>query len=460
MARLTALVTGERQLRTASEALRTRRSLVLGATAGALAPALVACGGPGASGDAPRGDASRQPVRLSVLTHSAGEADAFKAMFEQFKTRRPEITIDFSTGTTGGANAAYNEKLVSLVAAGDPPDVFKTAPFGFGQLAHGGAYLALDDYVKRAAAEVKPDDFFPSHYEGSKYRGKLYALPQTGAPQALWINVDLWQREGMSIPSWDSTWQDLLRAATAITKRDAGGPALQLGTGRPDWISWIWSAGGDVYNVEGTKMLIDQPPAVEALTWLQESVHRHRVAPNNQEQADQTLSMFENGRLGTAFGNRGGLGRYQNINGFTFDAAPLPRGPKGRVAQTAVGHTSISAVSKAKDAAFATLVFMCSTEGQKILIGDGGTAHPSRRSSTEQSWFKDFKPPRAASTRVNTIFPETLIRKEARAITPHPREAEINQTIQRNLANLWSNAKPPREVAADIVAETSDMMVK
>jgi multiple sugar transport system substrate-binding protein len=314
--------------------------------------------------------------------------------------------------------------------------------------------------VRRQAAEVKPEDFFPSHYEGSKYKGKLFALPQTGAPQALWINVDLWQREGLSLPTWDTTWADFLRAVTAITKRDAGGPALQLGSGRPDWVSWIWSAGGDLYSADGTRMLIDQPPAIEALTWLQEAVHRHRVAPNNQEHGDPTLAAFENGRLGTAFGNRGGLGRYQSINGFTFDAAPLPRGPKGRVAQTAVGHTSIAAASKAKDAAFAALVYMCSTEGQKILIGDGGTAHPSRRSSTEQGWFKDFKPPRAASTRVNTVFPETLIRKEARAITPHPREAELNQALQRNLGDLWSGAKPPREVAGAILAETSTLMVR
>ena len=435
--------------------MTTRRRLMTALSASPVAAAL-GCAAPGAAPP----PASTQPARLAVMSHSPGEEPAFKAMFETFKTKRPEITVDFSSGGTGGANAAYNEKIVSLVAAGDAPDIFKTAPFGFGQLAHAGAYLALDDYVKRQAGEVKPDDFFPSHFEGSKYKGKLYALPQTGAPQAIWINLDLWQREGLPVPGWDTTWADYLRAATAITKRDGIGPALQLGTGRPDWLSWIWSNGGDIYSVDGTKMLIDQPAALEALTWLQEAVHKHRVAPTNAEQADQTLSTFENGKIGTVFGNRGGLGRYQSINGFSYDAAPLPKGPKGRVAQTAVGHTSIWSGSKSKDAAFATLVFMCSTEGQKILIGDGGTAHPSRKSSTEQSWFKDFRPPRAASTRVNTTFPETLIRKEARAITPHPREAEINPAIQRNHGDLWSGAKPPREIAAAIVAETSQLMVK
>jgi multiple sugar transport system substrate-binding protein len=429
-------------------------------TAVALAPATaLACAGPGASGTENPATAT-QPAQLRALIHTGSEADAFKQIFETLNKAHPEITVDLSVGTTGGANAAYNEKLVSLVASGDAPDVFKTAPFGFGQLAAAGAYVQLDDYVKRNAAQVKVDDFFPSHYEGSKYRGKLYALPQTGAPQAMWINVDLWQREGLTLPAWDTTWADFLRAATAMTKRDSGGPVMQLGTGRPDWLSWIWSAGGDLYTEDGTRMLIDQPAALEALAWLQDAVNKQRIAPNTQEQGDQSLTMFEGGRLGAAFGNRGGLGRYQNINGFTFDAAPLPKGPKGRLAQTAVGHTNIWSGSKAKDAAFTTLNFMCSTEAQQILIGQGGTAHPSRKSSTEQSWFKDFKPPRALSTRVNTVFPETLLRKEARAITPHPREAEINQAILNNLPALWSGAKPPRDVTAAIVAATSQLMVK
>ena len=210
--------------------MTTRRGVLSGSVLAAGAAA-AACAGPGSS--APQ-STTVQLAQLNVLSHSAGEEPAFKAMFEQFKTKRPEITVNFSVGTTGGANAAYNEKLVSLVAAGDAPDVFKTAPFGFGQLAHNGAYLALDDYVKKQASEVKPDDFFPSHYEGSRYKGKLYALPQTGAPQAIWINLDLWQREGQALPGWDTTWADYLRAATAITKRDASGAPLQLGTGRPD----------------------------------------------------------------------------------------------------------------------------------------------------------------------------------------------------------------------------------
>ncbi|MDQ3701794.1 MAG: extracellular solute-binding protein [Chloroflexota bacterium] len=440
-----------------------RRAYVRAATAAWGATLLGACSTDAASQAGQAGQPTRDAGltgRIAVMTGGgAAEEAALKPVFGALAARHPRLTVEYTPGGTGGVNAAYNEKLASLLASGAAPDVFKSAPFGFGQFAHASAYLALDDRVRRQVAEVKPEDFFSSHLEGSKYGGKLYALSQSGAPQALWLNVDLWQREGLPLPTWDSGWADLLRAGQALTKRDGDSRATQLGLSRPDWVSWIWSAGGDLYNAEGTRMLIDQPAAIEALTWLQDAVHKYRVAPTAEELADAGLSGFPNGRLGVNVANRGALGMYRAIDGFTYDAAPLPKGPKGRVAHTAVGHTSVWSGSKAPDAAFAVLNFVCGVEGQRLYYADG-FGHPSRRSVTQETWFKEFKTPRAASNRINTVFPDTLTRNEARAITPHPREADINQAVLRNLAALWNGARTPRDVAAAIMAETSPMMLK
>lgn len=442
----------------------TRRTYVRAVAAMSGAGVLGACSTdsrqPGVPAGAGPAGAAAPAGRVTVMTGGgAAEEAALKSVFTALATKHPRLSVEYTPGGTGGPNAAYNEKVASLVASGAAPDVFKSAPFGFGQFAHAGVYLALDERVRRHAAEVKLDDFFPSHVEGSKYGGKLFALSQSGAPQALWLNVDLWQREGLALPSWDSTWADLLRAGQALTRRDGGGPASQLGLGRPDWVSWIWSADGELYSADGTKMLIDQPPAIEALTWLQDAVQKHRVAPNQEELADAGLSGFPNGRLATSVNNRGALGMYRAIDGFTYDAAPLPKGPRGRVAHTAVGHTSIWSGSNAPDAAFAALNFICGVEGQRLYYADGA-GHPSRRSVTQETWFKEFRTPRAASNRINTVFPDTLTRNEARAIAPHPREADINQAILRNLPALWNGGKTPRDVAAAIMTETAPMMLK
>jgi len=87
-------------------------------------------------------------------------------------------------------------------------------------------------------------------------------------------------------------------------------------------------------------------------------------------------------------------------------------------------------------------------------------AVPSRKSLVEEPWYKDYSAPRSASNKINTVFTDTLKRNEARARAPHPREADVFRSIVTNMNDLWSNAKPPRDVAQAIVAETSGMMTR
>lgn len=438
-----------------------RRAVVRAlAAASTLALPVASCVAPGSSPRESAGGASDAgPARITVMFPGGGsEDDDFKPVFEALAQRYPKISAEWTPGGTGGYNDAYTEKLTSLFAAGSGPDVFKTTQ-NFGSFAANGVYRQLDDQIKKQGADVKPDDFFDAHVAGGKVKGKQFSLPHDGAPQGLWINTDLFQREGLPAPSWDTTWQQFLDAALRLTKRDGGGPAQQLGFGRPGWLFWLWSAGGDLYSEDGTRFLIDQPAAVEALTWLQEAVQKHRVAPDNQEQGDASLADFRNGRLAMAFGARGSLGNYRAIDSFTFDAAPIPRGPRGRVAQLGVGHTSIWTGGKAPDAAFSVLSFICSAEAQRLKISRG-YAHPSRKSLVDQDWFKEYKAPRSASIKINTVWPDTIKRGEARAPWPHPREADINRVANAQLGALWSGAKTPREIAQAIVTEGAQYLVK
>ncbi|HET9451028.1 MAG TPA: sugar ABC transporter substrate-binding protein, partial [Aggregicoccus sp.] len=342
-----------------------------------------------------------QPARVTVMFPGGGsEDDDFKPVFEAFHQKYPKITAEWTPGGTGGYNDAYTEKLTSLFAAGSGADVFKTTQ-SFGSFAESGTYKPLDDYIKKHPNDVKMEDYFSQHVEAGKYKGKQLSLSHDGAPQGLWINTDAFQREGITPPSWDTTWQQFLDMALRLTRRDGGGSAQQLGFGRPGWLFWLWGAGGDLYTPDGTRFLIDQPASIEALTWLQDAVQKHRVCPNPQEQADTQLSDFRNGRIAMVFGARGNLGNFRAIESFGFDAAPIPRGPRGRFAQLGAGHTSIWSGSKSPDPAFTTLAFICSADGQRLKISRG-YAHPSRKSLVDQDWFKEFKAPKSVSNKINT----------------------------------------------------------
>jgi multiple sugar transport system substrate-binding protein len=438
-------------------AISRRVLLASTAAAGAAgAAALAACAGPGT----PQPDAAAmQPARVTVMFPGGGsEDDDFKPVFEAFHQKYPKITAEWTPGGTGGYNDAYTEKLTSLFAAGSGADLFKTTQ-SFGSFAESGTYKPLDDYIKKHPNDVKMEDYFSQHVEAGKYKGKQLSLSHDGAPQGLWINTDAFQREGITPPSWDTTWQQFLDMALRLTRRDGGGSAQQLGFGRPGWLFWLWGAGGDLYTPDGTRFLIDQPASIEALTWLQDAVQKHRVCPNPQEQADTQLSDFRNGRIAMVFGARGNLGNFRAIESFGFDAAPIPRGPRGRFAQLGAGHTSIWSGSKSPDPAFTTLAFICSADGQRLKISRG-YAHPSRKSLVDQDWFKEFKAPKSVSNKINTVWPETLRRNEARAAAPHPREADIMRVANAQIASIWSGAKTPREIAQSIISEASQFLVR
>jgi ABC-type glycerol-3-phosphate transport system substrate-binding protein len=121
--------------------------------------------------------------------------------------------------------------------------------------------------------------------------------------------------------------------------------------------------------------------------------------------------------------------------------------------------TSIARMSKIPDQAFTVVNYICSAEGQYLKISRG-YAHPSRKSLVDEAWYKDYKTERSFSNRINTIYPDTLKRGEGRAITPHPREADITSTISRNVQVLYNNEKTPIDAARAIVAETSSMMAQ
>jgi len=434
-----------------------RRRYLHGLTVALAAGPLAACA-QGAGPTDQQASANAAPVKLIFMSPGGPGDDDYRFPIEGFNPKYPKIQVEFSPAGTG-YTPAYNDKLTSLIAGGTAPEVFKTQGGTFGQFAEVGAYRELDSYIKKLSADVKLNDIFAPHQESGKYKGKTFSISHNGAPTAMWINVDLFQRAGLQLPTWNTTWEDLLKMGVALTRRPGGGEAEQIGFAMPPYLSWIWGNGGDVYTADGKKMLIDQPAAVEAITWLQDAVHKHRVIPNKEEQANANLSNFINGRIGMAFGARGALGNYRTISGFAFDAAPLPKGPKARVGTLGVGYTSISAGAKSPDQAFTFLNYFCSADGHRLAISNGA-AHPSRKSLTEEKWFKEFKTERSFSDRINTVFPETLNRNEARVRALHPREADVFRVVDMHMGTLNTSTKPAREIVQAIVAETSSMMVK
>ena len=52
------------------------------------------------------------------------------------------------------------------------------------------------------------------------------------------------------------------------------------------WIAWVWNNGGDFLSRDGREVVLNQPAGVEALAFLQDLIHRQRVAPPQEERGN------------------------------------------------------------------------------------------------------------------------------------------------------------------------------
>lgn len=352
----------------------------------------------------------------------------------------------------------YNDKLLTMFAGGVPPDVFRYLQELIPIVAAVDKRLLyrLDDFLKRDNYDLS--DFLPQAIDLYRWKGTLYALPRDYGNQNIFYNVTLLEKAGIGrLPTdWTDTtftFERFLEIARALTKSERG-RVTQWGCAvnrawRP-WASWVYSNGGAVVKTDAdglaTEIALHEPPAVEALQFLQDLIYKHKVAPSPELETDAPArELFNTGRLAMVIDNPSAVQFFRQIKAFEWDVAPFPLGKASRRGVGGGGTGwAIAGPTKQPDAAWEFLKFISSREAQLDEVKIGGTT-PSRRSVVNSPEFLDpTKPPRNA--RGFAQAQEYVVRDPV-----HARWTEIlQQVITRELDALWGNKAPASAVAQEI----------
>jgi ABC-type glycerol-3-phosphate transport system substrate-binding protein len=112
-------------------------------------------------------------LRATVWVGQA-ELDALGKMTNAYKEKNPGVEVEWVNISGGGPYG--RDKLQAMIAGGDAPDQMMLNTGQFEGLAGRGALLALDDLAKGDNADL--NIYWPQALDGSKFQGKLYALPR------------------------------------------------------------------------------------------------------------------------------------------------------------------------------------------------------------------------------------------------------------------------------------------
>ncbi len=210
---------------------------------------------------------------------------------DDYMAANPNVTIEI----TVLENQAFKDRLVTVMQAGDPPDLFQS--WGGGVLWE----FSEAGLVRNIAPELEGEwkDSFNAQAALELYGrdGEYYGVPWQWGAVGLFYNKALFEQAGLDPNAPPQTWDEFLAAVQAL--KDAGITPIALGEAEkwPGHFWWVYLAmrlGGEeaflkAYSREGT---FADEPFVQAGEYLQQLID---------------LEPFQDGFLGMGYSDQAGL---------------------------------------------------------------------------------------------------------------------------------------------------------
>ena len=267
-----------------------RRRFVAGAGAamasvGALA-GLSACGAAGSTEGTGTSRAPAAPVEMEFLHFFTGVLwdNGFKPIIDKFEAAHPNIKWK-------GTAIPYNDmhtKIVTLVAGGTPPDGMSVPSDRAAELIMRRVLRENDSYLARDKS-VPVADVYPARLLNYKVDNKLYALPIDNGAEAVYYNKEIFDKAGVPYPRDTWTWDDLLDKARRLTRKDDPNRPVfgfEYRTTLHRFYSPFAGHGGEYFDKDLTKTLLDAGTSIKALQWFLDLRCKHAVAPTPAQAAD------------------------------------------------------------------------------------------------------------------------------------------------------------------------------
>jgi len=170
-------------------------------------------------------------------------------------------------------------KTVGALQGGKPPDIVVAYESMVSEYMRAGVVVPLDDYVNgpnglSAAdlADIEPEFLATNRFP--EFGNKLLSFPFTKSVLVMYSNLDALKAAGFSGPP--KTWDELWRAAKAVTKPGKGGaPGVRgfiISPNASTIDGWFYSNGGKLLTPDGRKVLFNQPPCLQVFQGIEDLV--------------------------------------------------------------------------------------------------------------------------------------------------------------------------------------------
>ena len=379
---------------------------------------------------------------VSFWYHFDDPETALNPLIAKFEAENPGIVIK----PERIAWDVYNQKLLTAVAGGYPPDVAQVKLWWQPQLVEMNALLPLDDYI---AAWDGKDDVFDNVWNLTKYSdGHQYYMPLQMVILYLYYRVDMFEELGLELPTNREEFLDVAKKLTRDTdgdgKIDTYGFGIRGARGGHDWWgTFVLSSGAQFFDASGKSGLTTQK-AIDANQWFIDLYRVHKVSPPTtpMDGFKEIIANMSSGRTAMTIHHLGSAGKLEAALGDKLSATMVPMGSEGAWTSFGDEENAIFSATKVPDAAFKWVSFLAEAEnnaiwqkssGQVSINKSNATAGGSRflKATTDSADYAGVLPAHTGTAEfVESLWPALMQRAFAGEISSE----EMMQAIEDHFA--------------------------
>ncbi|MFC5649162.1 ABC transporter substrate-binding protein [Paenibacillus solisilvae] len=360
-----------------------------------------------------KGDASDAQLK-DILTE-------FNKLYPNIKVKRIEV-VNSSWGD-------YFNKIQTMIAGGNPPDVIRVAIEGIQMFAKQDLLLPLDEYMAADPDALDNyDDIHPKLQSPFIVDGKTYGFVWDWNNVVMHFNTDKLKEAGLTVPEKNWTKDDFLTYAQKLTTEKDG--KKTYGFAIPNYYfgasAWLFNNEASVLDDAMTTSKLDDPNAIEMMQFFQDLIYKYKVAPVPNPKDDQ-IQMLMSGQIAMMAARKWPFSTYAKNKFNAIDVQFLPTFKTNKVIFGS-GAFPVLKSTKYPDAAYKLSAFLGGVYSQKTTLSDASI--PTRKSVMNEVLPKTP----AANWK---IYAESA--DISKAVEAPVQYAEIESIFMRNMSLILSN---------------------
>ncbi len=392
-----------------------------------------------------------------------------RATVKAFEKLHPNIQVEL---VLTPPSAAYDQKLLTMVASGDPPSIFSHwGNDSWADLVYRGVAADLTPYIQTSHFSL--DGMDSASLKEYSIGGHVYGIPFASGGSYLFYNADLFRKAHLALPptNWNDrswTWAALLKDAQALTKNVSNVAKATYGLYDNLWPenANAWLFGGDIFPANsyktGVVSTVNATSAAvkQSVQWQWDIIHKYKVAlsPSVATALSGSNDPFLTGRVGMELTGIWGFWVYVPAK-FKWGVAAIPYFKSDK---DVIFTDPWMMAKKAKNpqAAWTFLEYLSSPQyGDKTYVETSGVYPPWKQLGSD--WAKMM-------AQRTILKPEQLLQLGAGSMA-HGQESinhlainygEFDTTITNVLQPVWTGSTTPQQAVQNMQTQLTEDIKK